>query len=236
MTRQPQTAVYIRYSSDKQSTGHSEEMQLSVCEDFIKRSPDVPDKRFRVFKDLAKTGRTVAGRGALKELVEEIEDGKIKTVVVYRWDRVGRNLLETGKALRVMERAGASLISAQEGADPFVRNILLSVAEKESRNIAQRTFDGQCANFEYDRKIFCFLHTADTGNPAAVGSDLTLNLGSGHNHTVKHDSHVLLNICSGNPGKDTSTFSVQLKFYLGLPRILWIITDRNIGLSQIFTG
>src|ERR1044071_220823 len=108
-------AIYARYSSHAQDDGTSIEVQLEQCE----RSAG---GKCAHYIDRAKTGRSTGGRTELLRLLADAEAGKIKRVLVYKFDRLGRDA-ETHLIARQLEEAGAELVSATEGTNQLARGI-----------------------------------------------------------------------------------------------------------------
>ena len=79
-------AIYARYSSHAQDGGTSIEVQLEQCRKIAKAKPEE-------FVDKARSGRAVGGRDGLLKLLEAVASGKIDRVFVYKYDRLGRNLV-----------------------------------------------------------------------------------------------------------------------------------------------
>lgn len=65
-----------------------------------------------------------------------------EVLVVYKYDRLGRNFLETVHLLQELEALGIRVLSATEGDNPFLRNILLTVADNYPRQLSAVSRDG----------------------------------------------------------------------------------------------
>jgi len=152
MTRK--TAIYARYSSHAQDGGTSIEVQIDAC------SRGLAAGDFRQYADRAKTGRSMAGREALLRLLDDAEAGKIDRVVVYKYDRLGRNLAETSAIIAQLEDCGVDVASVSEGKDALARGMHLVISEHYSRVLAERTRDGLIKRFE---------QRAWTGGPPPYG-------------------------------------------------------------------
>jgi DNA invertase Pin-like site-specific DNA recombinase len=101
----------------------------------------------RHYIDEAKTGRAVAGRAQLKQLIADAKAGLISKVCVWRFSRIGRNLADSAGIIQELEDQGVSVVSAMEGADPLVRSIFLGMAEHYSKELSSNTRDGLIARF-----------------------------------------------------------------------------------------
>ncbi len=134
-------AYYARFSSEEQEASNSIELQVRTCVAAIQREgwELAPD---HMFVDRARSGTTQAGREALQHLRTLAPAHAFDVLVVYRYDRLGRNFLETVELLRELEALGIRVVSATEGESPLVRNILLSVADNFSRQLSEVVRDG----------------------------------------------------------------------------------------------
>lgn len=148
------TAIYARYSSHAQDGGTSIEVQLDACR------RDLPPRSFREYVDRARTGRALAGREALLRLLADAEAGEIERLLVYKYDRLGRNLAETSAIIAQLEDCGVEVVSVTEGKDALARGMHLVISEHYSRVLAERTRDGLVKRFE---------QKAWTGGPPPYG-------------------------------------------------------------------
>ncbi len=76
-------------------------------------------------------------RPALKRLIQDIEAGKVDTVVVYKIDRLTRSLMDFSKIIEVFDRHGVSFVAVTQQFNTttsmgrLTLNILLSFAQFE---------------------------------------------------------------------------------------------------------
>lgn len=132
--------LYIRYSSVNQEDGVSIDLQQSALRTFIASEPFLAKVAQRDIIDCideAKTGTTFVGRHAFARILRESQKGDV--LLIYKYDRLGRNLIESLLNLKTLEeRNGICVYSATESNQPFVRNILLTMAEEFSRQLGDR--------------------------------------------------------------------------------------------------
>jgi len=95
------TAIYARYSSHAQDGGTSIDVQLDACGRGLEAG------NVRQYVDRARTGRATAGREALLQLLDDVKEGLIGRVLVYKYDRLGRNLSETSAIIAQLRQAFA---------------------------------------------------------------------------------------------------------------------------------
>jgi site-specific DNA recombinase len=132
-------AIYIRVSSQKQEDGASLSFQLDTCRSFCdKAGYDVVGE----FRDV-QSGLDVDRPGYQAAL----KLAKVKGfdfLVVYRYDRSGRDDAEFAMMLRDFAKQGIQLISASgEPIDPFSQRLMGLLAWNESRTISVRASGGK---------------------------------------------------------------------------------------------
>ena len=136
-------AIYARYSSDKQS-GESIKTQVDKCREYCDREGIVVVQEFI---DEAKSGTTEDGRVEYARMLAMASKGMFDTIIAYKYDRIGRSFVDTVRSIYELEHYhGIKVFSATEPNDPLVRNILLSVAEDFSRQLAARMYDTMTSN------------------------------------------------------------------------------------------
>jgi len=148
-------AVYIRWSTEEQGLGTTLEVQWEACEHYCK-SQGWTFRPEWVFVDEGYTGATL-DRPALGKLRTAIREGPVDGVVVYKLDRLSRNLLDCVSLVRKEWRGRCALFSTKENFDTespvgqMVFNILVSFAEFERNIIRDRTQSGKRKRAEQGR-------------------------------------------------------------------------------------
>lgn len=133
---------YIRVSSKEQaetklSLTHQREKinALAVAHDI---------KLERILNDEAESAKDL-NRPAVQELIRGVEQGEVEHVIIYKLDRLIRNVENLGYLLRLFEKHDVTLSSVSESLDTstaggkLVVNLLGSVAQWERETIAERT-------------------------------------------------------------------------------------------------
>lgn len=138
------TIVYCRYSSTLQDSSHSIEAQLRVVRDFVHR--EFPGDEIEEVVDRAKSGTTIMGRPGYVQILERARTGEEFRLATYKFDRIGRNFGESVRSLTELESLGISVVSATEGSNPLVRNIMLAVADDYSKQLGERSREGMVQN------------------------------------------------------------------------------------------
>lgn len=154
-----QIAIYARQSVDKKES-LSIEGQIEQCEHLLN------GKTAEIYKDKGFSGKNT-DRPDLKRLISDIELNKISKIIVYKLDRISRNITDFYKLYEIMEKHHCEFISASECFDTSsamgkaMMGILAIFAQMERENIQKRVKD----NYYY--------RTATTGSwaggPAPFG-------------------------------------------------------------------
>ena len=132
--------VYTRFSPRRNSdTSESCETQQAYCEQYAhKKNMDIAE----VFADKAVSGKE-ADRPKLWAAVEAL--GKGDVLLVYKRDRLARDVYLSECIRRAVERLGGRIVAVEgdiDGQGPeitMIRQVLASVAEYERKVIAIRT-------------------------------------------------------------------------------------------------
>lgn len=147
-------AVYIRWSTDEQGQGTTLEVQRDACLYFIK-SQGWEFSEGLVFIDEGFSGASL-DRPALGQMRNLVKAGAVSCVVVYKLDRLSRNLLDCVSLVR-QEWAKVPLYSTKENFDTqspvgqMVFNMLVSFAEFERNVIRDRMMSGKAKRAEQGR-------------------------------------------------------------------------------------
>lgn len=139
--------TYIRVSTEIQVDGFSLDGQKRVINNYAKLQDIVIVKEY---EDAGKSGKSIEGRPAFKEMLSDIEKGlKIDYVLVFKLSRFGRNAADVLVSLERIKRYGVNLISVEEGIDSsktsgkLLISVLSAVSEIERENILEQTMNGR---------------------------------------------------------------------------------------------
>ncbi|MBC7286350.1 recombinase family protein [Hoeflea sp.] len=149
VVRKLRCAVYTRKSSEEglEQEFNSLHAQREACESYIasQRSEGWVLVRDQ-YDDGGISGGTLE-RPGLKRLLEDIEDGLVDVVVVYKIDRLSRSLMDFSKLVEVFDRNGVTFVSVTQSFNTttsmgrLTLNILLSFAQFEREVTAERIRD-----------------------------------------------------------------------------------------------
>jgi DNA invertase Pin-like site-specific DNA recombinase len=138
--------IYARVSTDKQVGGRFDscESQTAVCREIVRQHAAEGWYEVAALTDAAYSGGTM-NRPGIQKLKRMIEAGEVKVVVIFKLERLSRNIDEWGPFRAFMEQHGCKLVSATEDIseeEPEGRlknNIVMSVNDFDRRNIAKKT-------------------------------------------------------------------------------------------------
>lgn len=128
--------AYMRYSSENQTGGVSIEMQRDAIKRYIEITPELRGLSLVERIDEAKSATTLEGRTALAAIRSEAKRGDF--VVVFKLDRLARNLYQALQVLKDLEEKGVRVMSTAEPDMPLIRHVMLAMAEEFSRQLSDR--------------------------------------------------------------------------------------------------
>ena len=140
-------AVYTRVSTEEQAEGKfsSLDAQREYCEAFLKSREGEGWKPYPAqYEDAGYSGKDT-NRPALRQLLRDVTQGKVKVVVAYKYDRLSRDMRDFLSMLDLLERHGASFVSVTQQIDTstpagrVMRSILMTFSQFERETIAERT-------------------------------------------------------------------------------------------------
>lgn len=151
-------AIYARQSLDKKDS-LSIETQIDDCKKKADKDP-------LIFRDKGYSGKNTE-RPELQKLIHQIESNQISKIIVYKLDRISRNITDFYKLYEIMEKHNCTFISVTESFDTIsltgkaMMGILAVFAQMERENIQKRVKD----NYYYRTG-----HTGSwAGGPAPYG-------------------------------------------------------------------
>ncbi len=143
---QVKCAIYTRVSTDNQA-----EVEFNSCqaqEEKIKSFINSQENLlvFKVYSDTGFTGANLE-RPALQEMLRDIQENEINTVLVYKIDRLTRSPKDFYALIEIFENYKVDFISITERFDTstpsgrLLRNIMLTFAQFERELTSERTKD-----------------------------------------------------------------------------------------------
>lgn len=142
-------AIYTRKSTDEglDMTFNSLEAQREACEAYVASQKH---EGWKVIPTLYDDGGFSGGsmeRPGLKQLMNDIEAGRVQVVVVYKVDRLTRSLADFAKIVELFDSKGVSFVSVTQQFNTtssmgrLTLNVLLSFAQFEREVTGERIRD-----------------------------------------------------------------------------------------------
>lgn len=140
--------VYAIYSRKSKFTGKGEsiENQIELCKNQLINKYNIKEENIKIYQDEGFTGYNT-NRPQFQEMIKDIKNKKIKCVIVYRLDRISRNVTDFCNLKNEFIKYNTDFISVTENFDtstPMGRAMLMisSVfAQLERDTIAERIRD-----------------------------------------------------------------------------------------------
>lgn len=145
-------AIYARQSVDKKDS-LSIETQIQDCKNQVER--DDKNANIIIFKDKGFSGKNTE-RPELQKLLDEIERDNIEKVIVYKLDRISRNIVDFYNLYDFMQKHKCDFYSVKDAFDTssamgrLLMGILINFAQMERENIQQRVKDSYYMRAEND--------------------------------------------------------------------------------------
>lgn len=142
-------AIYTRKSSEEglEQSFNSLHAQREACEAFIKSQAHEGWKMVHASYDDGGFSGGSLQRPALKRLLEDVKDGRVDTIVVYKVDRLTRSLADFAKIVEILDQHGACFVSVTQQFNTttsmgrLTLNVLLSFAQFEREVSGERIRD-----------------------------------------------------------------------------------------------
>lgn len=151
------TAIYVRQSIEKKDS-ISIESQIEKCLSEVKGE-------YEIYNDKGFSGKSIK-RPAFLKLLQEVEEGKINKIVVYRLDRFSRSITDFSKIWQSLKKHHVEFVSVNEKFDTAspmgsaMLHIIMVFAQLERETISERVKD----NYYMRAKSGAW-----TGGPAPFG-------------------------------------------------------------------
>lgn len=145
MENKPKVAIYAR-KSKLTETGKSIDNQISKCKAYAYLKFDTTDDDIIIYHDDGKSG-FYADRPAYLKMLKDIENGKIKAVICYKFDRISRKTIDLLNLVEKLKTKKIAFISCSDDIDTssktgkILMSMLAAIAEFERDIIAERISD-----------------------------------------------------------------------------------------------
>jgi len=158
-----ETAIYVRVSTEEQA---QEGFSIRAQEQKLKDYARIKDwSIYNIYIDEGISGKNITERPAINNMINDIKDGHVKNVVVFKIDRLTRNTADLIYLIDLFNEYACAFNSLSESIDTqtpsgrmFIK-IIGIFAEFERENIAERVRLG------HERKVregysLCCLHSS----------------------------------------------------------------------------
>lgn len=139
-------ALYVRvstgYQVDKDSLPFQKKELKAYCEHVL----HIDKKRIEIFEDAGKSGKNTK-RPAFERMMEKVKSGQVSHVIVYKIDRISRNLVDFSLMYDDFKYNNVTFISLNEQFDTSsaigeaILKIILVFAELERKLTSERVTD-----------------------------------------------------------------------------------------------
>lgn len=142
-TNRRKTALYVRvstvYQVDKDSLPHQKKELAAYCRHVL----HIPDDLIEIYEDAGASGKNT-DRPAFQRMMTDIRAGRIENVLVFKIDRISRNLVDFSLMYDEFKRCRVTFISLNEQFDTStaigeaILKIILVFAELERKMTSER--------------------------------------------------------------------------------------------------
>lgn len=219
------TVLYARVSTDEQGkNGHSLDYQKIKLHEYVK---DNKIENYVYFEEFGESA-TSMNRPKIKLLIEMVKDDEVDEIVFLKIDRFSRNILDFAELSKLCEIANVKLTSLTESIDQtamgeFSQNIMIAMAQLESKRISERTKDGYVGMLE--KGIYPF------GGKVPYGISKDSNKVLSYNKDIEMVKEILTMDALGYSYEDIRrTMGAKYNFKRGKN---WF---RNITLNTLYRG
>jgi site-specific DNA recombinase len=154
MADRKRCAIYTRKSTEEglDQNFNSLDAQREACAAYILSQAGEGWEAFAEQYDDGGWSGGNMNRPAIRQLLADVEDGKIDVIVVYKVDRLTRSLADFAKIVEVLDARGASFVSVTQAFNTtssmgrLTLNVLLSFAQFEREVTGERIRDKVAAS------------------------------------------------------------------------------------------
>jgi site-specific DNA recombinase len=147
------TVIYTRQSLDNEKQKNSTDMQKNECMRFAKNNGYLVHEHFNEGEKSARI-TNIDGRPELSRLLHAAESGSISNLIVYKRDRLARNVEQYLKILKKLQKSEVDVHFVAGNEPPvlkgpigeFLEMILAGLAQQEGENIHRRQMESRIYN------------------------------------------------------------------------------------------
>ncbi len=146
--------AYARVSTKDQLKGFGLDVQESKIKDYIRLYGEEEDAQNLIMHvDGGLSGKNMK-RTALRELLEDVKNDKVDEIIIYKLDRIARNVTDVYYIISLLIEHNCNLISVMDHLDIYTANgrlivgILAVLSQWERETAAERTVDSTVEQLE----------------------------------------------------------------------------------------
>ena len=138
--------IYCRVSTREQTLGYSIDNQKNKCQDYMHLFNDDYTEAV-LYIDEGHSASTLE-RPSIKQMLQDVRDRKLDEIIIYKLDRLTRNVIDTYELLNMFANNDVNLVAVMDNLDITTANgklvvgILAIFAQWERETIVERTNDG----------------------------------------------------------------------------------------------
>ena len=146
MTDNRIVALYVRVSTGYQVDKDSLPFQKKELENYCRHILHIPEDRIEIFEDAGKSGKNT-NRPGFERMMTKVKAGLVSSVLVYKIDRITRNLVDFSIMYNTFKEHRVTFISLNEQFDTSTAigeamlKIILVFAELERKITSERVKD-----------------------------------------------------------------------------------------------
>ena len=135
-------AIYARKSKEDRSQ-EALSVQVDVCQKIIDSNSELLHLT-KVYQEDEASGKNIEDRKEFSKLLQAVDDGFIKVILVSKWDRMARNTQDTITLRNSLPAQGAFIIAVedtgrQDAVSTLMRDIMASIAQFYIQKISEDT-------------------------------------------------------------------------------------------------
>lgn len=139
--------IYIRISTRERAiNGYGLDAQETKAIEYIKLYENYDESKIIIIKDDGYSAKNM-NRPGMKRLTKMIQDNEVESIIIYKLDRLSRNVINVYEFIKMVMDHGCNLISVVDQIDiksangRLVVGILALIAQWERETIIERTKD-----------------------------------------------------------------------------------------------
>lgn len=147
VSKKKEVRIYVRISDRERAlNGYGLNRQIKKCKEYLNLYDLGEDSNMKLCVDDGYSGKSM-DRPAMRELLQEINDGQVDLVIIYKLDRLSRNVINVYEFISLAVKKECNLVAVVDSIDIHSANgrlavgILALFAQWERELVIERTND-----------------------------------------------------------------------------------------------